>query len=150
MIGGEYAHNEGRVWDAVGEFDPESGRVEWVSPSADESGLDDSEGIPADGYGDGEYSDGAPLKMWGDVVRELNGITSGQLAVGVREFVGNAVNRVLTVGREQYDEGDGQKFERMPLPQLCDWANEELEDIAVYAAMMAIRIQRIKAQFNGV
>lgn len=188
MIGGEYDEPWGGPWDAIGEFNPDTGRVEWNPPSADESGVDDSGAEPYDWQSDGEFADrpgltdirvaypelrdapvgaeptqpygfpipepefsyaSAPVPDWQQIVRELQGITSGQLAVGVGEFINDAQMRVLGVGREQYDEGDGQKFERMPLPQLCDWALEELQDVAVYAAMLAIRIQRIKDQFSG-
>lgn len=182
MIGGEYDEPWGGPWDAVGNWNPDLGRVEWNPPSADESGVDDSGAEPYDWASDGEFAAApidpdaradwapgaeptqpygfpipepefsyasAPVPDWQQIVRELQGITSGQLAVGVGEFINDAQMRVLGVGREQYDEGDGQKFERMPLPQLCDWALEELQDVAVYAAMLAIRIQRIKDQFSG-
>jgi hypothetical protein len=71
-------------------------------------------------------------------------VTSEQLANYVEEFIRDAQARVKGTGDEQYSEGDQQKFETMPLPELFRWADEELQDIAVYAAMLSLRLQRLK------
>ncbi|MGV9815785.1 hypothetical protein ACWDTQ_28235 [Streptomyces cellulosae] len=68
-----------------------------------------------------------------------------ELAEGVSHFIRACRARVLGVGADQYDEGDGQKFEKMPLPELITYAREEAQDLAVYAAMIDIRLQRLEA-----
>lgn len=72
------------------------------------------------------------------------GMTSAQLAAYVDRFTRAACARVLGVGHEQYDQGDGQRFESMPLDELLAWTLEELQDVAVYAAMLGVRVQRLR------
>ena len=76
-------------------------------------------------------------------------MTSEQLAAHVRAFIENAKNRVRGVGDQQYSSGDMQRFEVMPLAELLDWADEELQDVAVYAAMLSIRLERIRTAVLG-
>lgn len=71
-------------------------------------------------------------------------MTSEQLANRVAAIIGNCTGRIRGIGAEQYDKGSMQGFETMPLCELIDWAGEELEDIIVYAAMLHIRLSRIK------
>ena len=74
------------------------------------------------------------------------GMTSAQLADYVAQFTDAACGRVLGVGHQQYDQGDGQRFESMPLDELLAWTLEELQDVAVYAAMLAVRVQWLREQ----
>lgn len=59
------------------------------------------------------------------------------------------IKRVMGVGDQQYSIGSRQKFEDMPMPDLLNWANEELEDVIVYAVMLRIRLARLKDAFNA-
>lgn len=72
-------------------------------------------------------------------------MNSAQLADEVETLVRNCRERVMGVGDEQYSEGDTQKFERLPLTSVVDYALEEVEDIVNYAAMLHIRLRRLKA-----
>jgi hypothetical protein len=49
----------------------------------------------------------------------------------------------MGVGADQYSEGDRQRFETMPLGDLIQYAREEAQDLAVYATMLDIRLQRL-------
>lgn len=72
-------------------------------------------------------------------------MTSEELADEVSDFIRACRGRVLGVGAEQYDEGDSQTFERMPLAGLIQYAREEVQDLAVYAVMVDIRLKRLEA-----
>lgn len=72
-------------------------------------------------------------------------MTPEDLARGFSDFMGQCTGRILTVGAEQYSEGEKQKFETMPLPELVTYAREEAQDLAVYAAMLDIRLARLEA-----
>jgi hypothetical protein len=76
-------------------------------------------------------------------------VTSEELAEKVTEFIDECRFRILGIGAEQYDEGDGQKFEKMPFPDLIQYAREEAQDLAVYAAMIDIRLQRLETLFKN-
>ena len=78
-------------------------------------------------------------------------MTPSQLAEYVTEFIGECQSRVMGVGADQYSQGESQKFETMPLPDLITYAREEAQDLAVYAAMIDIRLQRLEAalRVNG-
>lgn len=76
------------------------------------------------------------------------GMTAAQLGEYVDAFVRSAVGRVTGVGADQYAETDGQRFERMTLAELLDWTLEEVQDVAVYAAMLGVRLQWLKAQLT--
>lgn len=69
---------------------------------------------------------------------------SEELAQEVEHFIQECRSRVTGVGDEQYSEGDTQKFERMSVDQLFDWAEEEIQDVAVYATMLHIRLSRLR------
>lgn len=72
------------------------------------------------------------------------GMTSEQLAAYVEDFIDACTSRVTGVGDEQYSEGGTQKFESMGLDDLLTWAREEVQDLAVYAAMLDIRFARVQ------
>lgn len=77
---------------------------------------------------------------------------SQELADWVEEFAHYSAQRVTGVGAEQYDDGSGvQKFERLPLTDLFEWAEEELQDIVVYSAMLACRLRLLRRalEFNA-
>ena len=71
------------------------------------------------------------------------GMTSAGLADEVAKAITRATARVVGVGQDQYDLGDHQKFETMPLTALLEMALEELDDVIVYAVMQQIRFRRI-------
>lgn len=71
------------------------------------------------------------------------GVSPEELADYVGDYIEACRNRVLTVGAEQYSEGDSQKFEKMPILELIQYGREEAQDLAVYAAMIDIRLARM-------
>jgi len=72
------------------------------------------------------------------------GISSEQLADYVKQFVAEAMQRVLGVGQEQYDQGGHQRFETMDLDELFRWFEEEALDAVVYLAMISLRVARAR------
>jgi hypothetical protein len=74
----------------------------------------------------------------------IHGMTSEQLADYVSDFIVACTTRVKGVGDEQYSEGTHQKFEAMAIDELLEWAEEEVQDLAVYAAMLHIRLRRVR------
>lgn len=77
------------------------------------------------------------------------GMTPDALAGYVQDFITAAKARVTGVGAEQYAGADSQKFERLSLSELFTMAREEAQDLAVYAAMIDIRLQRIEEALNS-
>ncbi len=77
------------------------------------------------------------------------GIPSDLFAAYVDRFTWAACSRVLGVGHDQYGQGGVQRFEGMPLGELFDWALEELQDVAAYAAMLAVRVEWLREQLPG-
>jgi hypothetical protein len=75
-------------------------------------------------------------------------MTSEELADEVGHFIDECRGRILGIGAEQYEEQDGQKFEKMPFPELLQYAREEAQDLAVYAAMLDIRLRRLAVLFE--
>ena len=71
------------------------------------------------------------------------GITSSQVADYVREFAEFQVSRVMADGMRQYDRGTHQAFEDMSVNELVTGAVEELADLAVYASMISLQLQRL-------
>ncbi|MEU8780034.1 hypothetical protein [Streptomyces sp. NPDC048637] len=71
-------------------------------------------------------------------------MTSDELADEVGHFIRQCRGRILGIGAEQYEEGGRQKFETMPLVELVVYAREEAQDLAVYAAMLDIRLKRLE------
>lgn len=72
-------------------------------------------------------------------------VTSEELAAEVEAAIRRTGVRVLGPGREQYDLGGEQHFESMPLGELLRWAQEELDDVIVYAVMQSIRFRRLQS-----
>lgn len=70
-------------------------------------------------------------------------MTSEELAIEARAIGDAAAERILTVGREQYDLGGTQKFETLSNRELVDWTHEELVDVVSYATMLTIKLARI-------
>ena len=54
-----------------------------------------------------------------------------------------AQERILGVGAEQYTEGDKQRFETMPLPELVEYCREEALDLINYGVMLTLRIETL-------
>jgi len=73
-------------------------------------------------------------------------VTLDQFVNEFRDFAAQCELRITGVGADQYQLADGsQQFETMPLGDLYAWAEEELLDVGVYAAMLAIRLRRVRA-----
>lgn len=71
-------------------------------------------------------------------------MTAKELAEFQEAFTRHARSRILGVGAEQYQDEQGQKFEKFPTSQLLSEAQDELADVVNYATMLAISLQRIK------
>lgn len=71
------------------------------------------------------------------------GLTSDELAQYVADFVVDAASRVRGVGNDQYSFPGYQKFEAMTLPELFEYADEELLDLLNYCVMLRIRLIRL-------
>jgi hypothetical protein len=73
------------------------------------------------------------------------GLTSDELAEYVADFVVDAASRVRGVGASQYSFEGYQKFEAMTLPELFEYADEEILDLMNYCVMLRIRLIRLAA-----
>ncbi|MEV0823881.1 hypothetical protein [Nonomuraea rubra] len=71
-------------------------------------------------------------------------MTSEELAAAIKTSVEAVQGRILGVGKDQYDYGDSQTFEKMMISDLIDWAIEEADDQIAYAVMLRIRLTRLK------
>jgi hypothetical protein len=79
------------------------------------------------------------------------GLNCDELYEYQREFTEYAAERLLGVGRDQYDEGASQKFEDMRLSELLIGLREELADVVNYATMIDVILTRwyVKADANA-
>jgi len=75
-------------------------------------------------------------------------MTSEQLAAAIAHTIQNVEQRIMGVGKDQYDLGDKQKIELMSLPEVVDMALEELDDLLAYAAVLRIRTSRLRSLMN--
>ena len=76
-------------------------------------------------------------------------MTSEELAAEVKKAVSAAVQeRILGVGKDQYDLGDKQEFEEMSLDRLFEMAEEEALDLIAYSTMVVIRVRRLREAFR--
>lgn len=76
-------------------------------------------------------------------------MTSEELAAEVKRTVSAAVQeRILGVGKSQYDLGDKQEFEEMSLDRLLEMAEEEALDLIAYSSMLIIRVRRLREAFR--
>jgi len=76
-------------------------------------------------------------------------VTSEELAAEVKKAVSAAVQeRILGVGKDQYDLGDKQEFEEMSLDRLFEMAEEEALDLIAYSTMVVIRVRRLREAFR--
>jgi NTP pyrophosphatase (non-canonical NTP hydrolase) len=74
-------------------------------------------------------------------------MTPKELASECQAFIAKATGRITGIGAEQYHvEGQPQRFETMPLDGLFEYAEEELLDLANYAAMLNIRMRRLREE----
>lgn len=76
-------------------------------------------------------------------------MSPNELAEYVTDFIGECQARILGIGAEQYAEEDGQKFEKMPLLDLIQYAREEAQDLAAYSAMIDIRLSRLEGALRA-
>jgi hypothetical protein len=70
------------------------------------------------------------------------GMSSQDLWRYQRDFTDKAAMRLLSVGRDQYDDGDHQRFENMGVDELVTGLREELLDVVNYCTMIDIQLQR--------
>ena len=82
-----------------------------------------------------------------DVPALRNGSATAEVAQRFDDFCAAARDRITGVGADQYSDGDGQRYERVPLESLYGEALEELLDVAAYAFMLADRIGRARDRF---
>ena len=82
-----------------------------------------------------------------DVSAVRNGSATAEVAQRFDDFCAAARDRITGVGADQYSDGDGQRYERVPLESLYGEALEELLDVAAYAFMLADRIGRARDRF---
>ncbi|WP_113705485.1 hypothetical protein [Nonomuraea lactucae] len=75
-------------------------------------------------------------------------MTSEELANAIKTSVDAVQSRILGVGKDQYDYGDTQTFEKMTISELIDWALEEANDQIAYAVMLRIRLTRLKRELK--
>jgi len=75
-------------------------------------------------------------------------MTSEELAKEVQDFIAAAKDRVVGPGNEQYSYGESQQFEKMNLEDLFQYTYEELQDVAVYATMLQIRLKRLEERLQ--
>ena len=70
-------------------------------------------------------------------------MTVDELSRRANVFFDGVVERLEGVGAEQYSAGSTQLFETMPLGKLETYMREELQDVAAYALMLSIRLDRL-------
>lgn len=75
-------------------------------------------------------------------------MTSEELAAEVTGLAEVAASRVLGTGNEQYSMGGRQKFEGYTIDRLFGEAEDELADIVSYAAMLRVRLRRLREAVN--
>lgn len=81
-------------------------------------------------------------------MEEAGQLNSEDLAFEVEDFIAKVSERITGTGNDQYSTGENQQFEAMPLDSLIEYMEEELRDVAAYATMLHIRMQRVKKEFD--
>lgn len=71
-------------------------------------------------------------------------MTSEELANDVEAIIRSVKERIVGVGKEQYDNGDVQRIETKSASDLVAETIEELDDAIVYLAHLRSRLTRIK------
>ncbi|WP_142000311.1 hypothetical protein [Amycolatopsis cihanbeyliensis] len=77
-------------------------------------------------------------------------MSAEELADYTAEFLDRCTSRIVGVGQEQYACGSHQQFEALHPIKIVDYALEEVEDLANYAAMQHIRLRRIRSALEGI
>jgi hypothetical protein len=72
-------------------------------------------------------------------------MTSEEFAKAVVHQFESLENRILGVGRDQYDLGGKQKIELKTIGEVLDDALEEIDDLLIYLSYARIRIQKLRA-----
>lgn len=75
-------------------------------------------------------------------------MTSEELSAAIAHTISNVENRILGIGKEQYDLGAVQKIELVPIETVLDMAIEELDDLLAYIAIARIRTSRLRSRVN--
>jgi hypothetical protein len=75
-------------------------------------------------------------------------MTSEELSAAIAHTIANVQNRIIGVGKEQYDLGSVQKIELVPIETVLDMAIEELDDLLAYIAIARIRTSRLRSRVN--
>lgn len=145
------------VWVKAGDFTGKVGFIQEVDPMFDRYLVSDGKTLSAhpwfelepmftlDQVVDVKLADQEPGSLLADRMRPF-GMKSADLAEWVDVFTKHCAGRIKGVGDEQYSmEGDSfQKFEEMTLDQLFKEFQEEVEDVSNYAAMLWIRMERVR------
>lgn len=71
-------------------------------------------------------------------------MTSEDFANEVAAAVLAVRERILGIGREQYERNGRQQFEDMTPAQIVQFGLEEAEDLIAYAVMLRIRLNEVK------
>lgn len=75
-------------------------------------------------------------------------MTSEELSKAIQHQLQSLENRILGVGRDQYDLGNKQKIELKTVGEILDDALEEIDDLLVYLSYTRIRIQKLRANLD--
>lgn len=78
------------------------------------------------------------------------GMTSEELSDFSAEFIRECQGRIKGVGNKQYSLDGFQKFEALELDELLEYLEKEILDIPNYAAMLFIRVRRLRQAWNTV
>jgi hypothetical protein len=70
-------------------------------------------------------------------------MTSEELSHEVAATIAACHDRIVGVGKAQYDDGKQQRFEKMTPAEILSELQEEAEDLIVYAVMARIRVQNM-------
>jgi hypothetical protein len=75
-------------------------------------------------------------------------MTSEEFSKAVVHQLQSLENRILGVGRDQYDLGGKQKIELKTIGEVLDDSLEEIDDLLVYLSYTRIRIQKLRANLD--
>lgn len=75
-------------------------------------------------------------------------MTSEEFSKAITHQLQSLENRILTVGRNQYDLGTKQKIELKTVGEILDDSLEEIDDLLVYLSYTRIRVQKLRANLD--
>lgn len=121
--------NDNNVSSGLGDATPD-GYGSWLGgPVVEPQGWDD----------DGEGPEDSPLIEHPAVFYHGSGVMSEHLADFIDRLSERTMDRVLGVGRDQYQDENGQVFETLTVGQQYEELLDELADAIAYIAFIAIK-----------